>query len=859
MISSPSYVHELANSTFECRGAANCLRIGCVLFVCAFIGASCLSQSALIALKSMKTPKGGGRLTPMLAQYLEIKKQHPDSILFFRLGDFYEMFFEDATKAAPLLEVQLTTRDKKSDNPIPLCGIPYHAATTYIKKLIKHGLKVAICEQTEDPSQAKGIVKRAVTRVVTPALIGDPDLVAPETANRLMALFEDSSGKIEIGTLDLLSGEIRFGKVDSFRRLLDWTQQLRPKELLVPNTERRWFQDLREFLPSVTVTIREHYFDKSAKHSPVLEAIGQYTKETQKIDKLPYLSEPKPLGAQNKLLMDPTTLRALEILEGSSDQVDSSLFQNYNRTLTPMGRRKLKEWLSEPLADKKAIEKRHEAVENFLTDTPLSSDLSRLLGEMRDLERLSTKTTLGLALPRDLVGIREALNKIPEIRERLQRASGALRQVGEKLSPLTPLTDHLERALLDEPPIGYREGGIFKTSYSEKILELRNLAHHAKETILAMETREREQTGISNLKIKYSRVFGYTIEVSKSHLSKVPSSYFRKQTIANGERYVTEELKRFEEKVITAETKLKKLEEELFLKIRSQVSASIRDLLSNATLIAELDVLLAFSKVARDSNHSRPQMHDQWDLFIESGRHPIVEAHLPRGSFVPNDLNFSSDCRTIVLTGPNMAGKSTIIRQVALICLIAQAGGFVPAKKARLPVLDAIFTRIGSSDDLAGGRSTFMVEMTEMAGILDRASDKSLILIDEIGRGTSTYDGLSLAWSLLEYLHHEIQAKVLFATHFHEVTALESSLPGLKNFNVLVEKRKDQMLFLHQLAPGTCHQSFGIDVAKLAHLPSKVLSRAKKILGVLESQSQQGYRKRRDALKAGTDQMNFFE
>jgi DNA mismatch repair protein MutS len=802
-------------------------------------------------------------LTPMLAQYLEIKRQHPDSFLFYRMGDFYELFFDDALEGAPLLEVQLTSRDKSAENPIPMCGVPHHSAMAYVQKLLAHGKKVALCEQVEDAATAKGLVRREVSRVLTPALIGDPDLV-PEESSNILASLQQINQQYELSLLDLLGSRVRSGTVASETILIDTLRQSPPKEILIPAalTERALLKTLRALFPSALITVRDKYFHETEPKAPkTLTALRAYLQETQKIDPKILTGTIDPLLSGKTLSIDSVSIRSLEILEGLFEKSAPSLAGTLDRTLTPMGRRLFRDWLSHPLAKLEEIKERHEAVRTLINDVSLQESVRKELSEIRDLERLTTKTVLGLAMPRDLVAIREILKRVPVLKTSLALCNARLlKREADALDSLDALTQRLEATLEDLPPATFREGGLIRESFDPQVRELRQLSQDAKGTIASMETREKTRTGISSLKIKYSKVFGYTIEVTSSHLSKVPKDYIRKQTIANGERFITEELKAFEEKAITADQKLKTLEESLFLRLRAEVSSFSRPLIQNARVLAELDALQSFAISSREFHFVEPEMHEGWELIIEDGRHPVVESLLPPGEFVPNSIHFSeSDCRTLIITGPNMSGKSTIMRQVALISLLAHAGSFVPAKKAKIPVIDSLFTRIGSSDDIAGGRSTFMVEMSEMARILDHATDRSLILVDEIGRGTSTYDGLSLAWSIVEFLHTDVRAKTLFATHFHEVTALENALPGVRNANVLVEHWNEEIVFLHRLAPGGCNRSYGIEVAQLARLPSKVLLRARDILGVLESQSQRGNKARSRALNLGEKQMAFFD
>lgn len=808
----------------------------------------------------MSTPPN---LTPMLAQYLELKRQHPDSILFYRMGDFYEMFFEDALKAAPILEVQLTCRDKNAASPIPMCGVPHHSAIGYIQKLLSNGHKVALCEQMEDPASTKGLVKRDVVRVLTPALVGDPELVQEDQKYLLLAIHRASDDQIGLCLLDLLDNQLRCGVASSLASVEEVFREYRPREILTDETtaEAEWLTRLVKAGAGRLITCRTEYFKQDAGAAQVAHsALLRYLQETQRTQTLPDLGALLPLFSPHKMALDSVTLTSLELTQAASEE-GKSLAETVDETVTPMGRRLLRDWISQPSRDHGQIEFRLNAVESQVTYSDLGDSVRALLSPMRDLERLSTKTALGLAMPRDLVAIREVLARLPELQSLLASCPcPSLQGMGKRLQPLPELTAHLQAALEDSPPAVYREGGIFRAAYNPQIAQYRSLAFDAKTTIVAMEERERTRTGITSLKIKFNRVFGYTIEITNSYLSKVPTDYIRKQTISTGERFITEELKSFEDKVISAEHRLKTLEETLFLEIRQQVASLAPALSANARLLAELDVLQGFARTARNRGYRRPQFNTQGELSIEEGRHPVVEAMLAVGSFVPNSVSLGPEsARTLLITGPNMGGKSTIMRQVALICILAQAGCFVPAQRANLPVLDAVFTRIGSSDDLARGRSTFMVEMTEVARILQTATPQSLVLIDEIGRGTSTYDGLSLAWSLLEYLHTKVQAKTLFATHFHEMTSLESSLPGLKNANVLVQKWKEDVVFLYKLAPGVCNRSYGIEVAKLAGVPSEVLSRARSIQGILEAQSQRTNRNRHSALVSDVQQLGFFD
>lgn len=796
-------------------------------------------------------------LTPLMEQYLAIKQEYPDSILFFRLGDFYEMFFDDARVAAPLLEVQLTSRDKSSENPIPMCGIPHHAATNYIQKLIQKGHKVAICEQSEAAPAVKSgktIIKREVTRVVTPALVGDPDLVSEVQSQLLLVIHPQTlSGSYEMALVNLFGGEIKFGPVASWEELRDWVLRLSPKEFLLNELDREsdWVSELQMRFPQVLVTFRTDIFGEG-----VLKAARCYLKETLKSDASVDFLKAQALEGSPGMVLDATALSALEILKSHSvTGEDSSLLAVLDFCFTPMGRRTLKEWLSRPLVIQEQIEERLDAVEALVQKPDVFQVLKSELTEIRDLERLTTKTALGLAMPRDVVAIRDILKRVPLLKKTLKAtAVPLLCRLQAECDPLSELVASLEAALNDEAPSTLRDAGIFKSGYHAEVDALRTLSQDAKSTLAAIEARERQASGIPSLKIKFSKVFGYTFEVTSVHLKKVPAHFIRKQTIANGERFITEELKEFEEKVLMAESRLKALEESLFVELRARLAEKSSAVLNIAQILGALDCLMSFARVARERGYHRPLFHSNWNLRIVNGRHPVIETRVPSGKFVPNTVVFEEGtCRTLLVTGPNMAGKSTIMRQVALIVILAQAGSFVPASEAHLPITDAVFTRIGSSDDLARGQSTFMVEMCEISKVLQKASSSSLLVIDEIGRGTSTYDGLSLAWSILEHIHTRVRAKTLFATHFHELTALESEHPNLKNATVLVQKNGQDIVFLHQLAFGSSNKSFGIEVARLAGLPVPVLSRAREILEnfdrskVLERSSQksiQNYEKK---------------
>jgi len=734
-----------------------------------------------------------------------------------------------------------------------MCGVPHHSVTGYIQKLIAKGFIVAICDQVEDPSTAKGIVKREVTRVVTPALIADPEWVSEDRNYYVACITQTKEGAWEIACLDLLAQRLQHGTVLSQETLLSFFEEYQPKEILCADKKNLLSLNLPYDFNDTTFTDRAAYFETTA-----LAALEKYLLETQKTDFFSLLESPGALFSKDYLRIDGTSLQSLEIIKSPSGH---SLAETLDQTLTAMGRRKLKEWLCRPAIDPATIKGRLDFVEALYQNLTALDGLRQLLRPIRDLERLSTKVALGLANPRDLVAIRECLKLLPQIKEILAHLPGKFAKTTDKaLQPLKDLTHELEQALLDTPPAVYREGGIFKENYHPELKELRLLTTEAKTQLAQMETEEKQRTGIASLKIKYNKVFGYTIEITKSHLSKtLPDDYIRKQTLAGGERYITEKLKNFEGKVLSADSRLKSLEENLFLELRLKVAREGKVLLENARKISEIDVLQSFAKNARENNYTRPHWNSENFLLLEEARHPVLEKILGPGKFISNTIHLDkNDKNTFIITGPNMGGKSTILRECALLSLMAHAGSFVPAKNANFPELDAIYTRIGSGDDLARGKSTFMVEMSEVARILDKATRSSLVLIDEMGRGTSTYDGLALAWSFLEYFHQKNSGFVLFATHFHELTGLEKSLPGVGNFHVGVEEQSGKILFTYRLTEGACPRSYGIEVAHKAGLPDVMLKRASQILRLLEAESLNREKVRQKLSHSHLLQMDFF-
>ena len=815
------------------------------------------------------------QLTPMMAQYRRIKGELPkDALLLFRLGDFYEMFFEDAQAGAQILNLALTAR-----NGIPMCGLPFHAANAYIGKILRAGRKVAICEQLEDARPGK-LVKREVTQILSPGTHFDERMLTAER-NNFLAAISPNGKSFGLALVDLTTGEFLTTELEDETALLAELERLRPAEIIYP-TEKTFVRDaLRDsfkilngyddwtFAPETAVfTVRDHFkvasldgFGLKDKTAAIGAAGGA----------LHYLTQHLRRDAQNLtrvsfyqrsdfLALDYTTLRHLEILEPLRHDAprNSSLYGALNRTATPMGARLLRNWLSQPLSSVEPIRQRQAAVQTFIENSGALESFRAQLANVRDLERTIGRLSSGSGNARDLAALRIALQQIPNLKQTIAHLSTASALIKEEPSSTQTLVDHLNsqiselpalvetisRAIVDDPPLAVKEGGMIRDGFEPSLDELRDAMRGGKDWIAKLQQQEIEKTGISSLKVRFNSVFGYYLEVTKSNLDKVPAHYIRKQTVANGERYITPELKDMEGKILGAEERALKLEYELFQRVRETVLGNLKEIQQIAGALAQLDVLSSFAEIARLNNYCRPQISDEGILHIRDGRHPVLESNLNEERFVPNDTSLASgggdsapseDSPQIALiTGPNMAGKSTYIRQVALVALLAHTGSFVPAAEARIDLLDRIFTRIGASDDLTRGQSTFMVEMTETANILNNATPRSLIVLDEIGRGTSTFDGLSLAWSIVEHLHHQVGAKTLFATHYHELTELSARLPRLKNFNVAVREWRDQIVFLRKIVAGGTDKSYGIQVARLAGVPKPVLERAKEILRNLE-------------------------
>ena len=806
-------------------------------------------------------------LTPMKRQYYEIKQRNPDCLLFFRLGDFYEMFDDDARLAARELDLTLTTRDRNVEDPAertPMCGVPYHSAEAYIGRLIAKGYKVAICEQLEDPALAKGLVDRDVIRIITPGTVTASSMLEENKSNYLCAVYlSGQSG----GTAfcDLSTGEFCAANypADAVSHILNELGRFAPREAVCADAAAE-NDDIRTFLTKRLGSLVEaggDRFEYMAAAARVCEQFGvqstdalglgeapaavcaagallAYLHETQKCD-LGHIRRLELLGDDHYMELDYTTRRNLELTENlRSGEKRGSLLWVLDKTKTAMGARNLRAWLTRPLRDVAAIERRLGAVEALTKNTVAREELILSLSGISDMERLIGRIAYGTAGGRDFASLRNSIERITEVKAQLTAfTTGRLHELDNELDTLTDVAQSIRDTLIDEPPFSVREGGFIRKGYNAEVDRLHEILSGGKGLLADIETREKEKTGIRTLKIGYNKVFGYYIEVSNSFKDLVPDTYIRKQTLVNGERYITEELKNLEQEILTAGDRDKALEFEIFTALRESVTAESVRIQRAAGLIAELDTLCSLASVAVNNNYCRPSVDDSGVIEIHDGRHPVVERVLKDALFVPNDTYMGErEDRAAIITGPNMAGKSTYMRQVALITLMAQIGSFVPAKSARIGVVDRIFTRIGASDDLAGGQSTFMVEMTEVSEILHQATPRSLLILDEIGRGTSTFDGMSIARAVLEFCADpkRLGAKTLFATHYHELTELEGVLPGVKNYSISIKKRGDELIFLRKIVPGGADRSYGIEVAKLAGLPNEVVKRANVILKELE-------------------------
>lgn len=796
--------------------------------------------------------------TPMMQQYRDAKAKYPDMLLLFRMGDFYELFERDAETAHKVLGLTLTSRDKE----LAMAGFPHHQLESYLHKLLTEGFRVAVCDQVEEASQAKGLVKREVTRVVTPGTITEDDLLDPKSSNHLVAILPSTPSALTgIAWLDVSTGQ--FCAMDvAPERLREEIARLGPAECICPESHANAVGEILQRLATVPVlTHRPDWtFDaKTAKEAlgrhfavstfagfgfedqqPCLSAAGAlllYAQETLKCE-LRHIRRLQPCRCDDILQLDDVTRRSLELTKTLREgERHGSLLYALDRTVTTMGARLLHDWLLSPLARRDAIEARLDAVTELLENAQLRGELRAALDDIQDLQRLTSRVSTARATPRDLAAIARTLRFLPTVKAKVAaRKSSLLRELEASLELCPDLRALLDKALVDDPPISAREGNLVKPGYNNELDELRQIAKGGKEWIARFQAAEITRTGINSLKVGFNSVFGYYIEITHTHAAKIPSNYQRKQTLKNAERYITPELKEYEEKVLSAEEKSQAKEYELFLFLREQVAKETHRLLQTAEVLAHLDVLGALADIAVSRQYVRPTLSDESILAVKDGRHPVLDQTLPPGTFVPNDVMMGNgDGMFLLITGPNMAGKSTYIRQVALLTLLAQIGSYVPAQKATVGIVDRIFTRVGASDELSRGQSTFMVEMTEAANILNNATSRSLVILDEIGRGTSTYDGVSLAWAITEYLHNHVGCRALFATHYHELAQLAQTLPNLRNLNVLVREWQDNIVFLHKIAAGSADKSYGIHVARLAGIPGEVLERAQQVLTQLET------------------------
>ena len=802
-------------------------------------------------------------LTPAMKQYVKIKEQHPDCILLYRMGDFYEMFFEDAVTAAPVLEITLTSRNKGKEDSVPLCGFPYHAASAYITRLVEKGFKVAICEQVEDPKQAKGIVKREVIRIITPGLIVDEENLAPGENNYLACLCAEKY-TLGLAFLDISTGEFQVSDFTDRDYFFTAISGLDFKELILPRNfpDKILLNSIEAQMPQLRINaLDEDYFLTGQAGDALqrifstedLEACGirerpaamkasgailKYVNETQKINPQ-HISEIKWYSTEKFLLLDDTARRNLEIFTSIQNNTTAgSLFSLFSETQTPMGTRRLRWWMSYPLVDAEKIKTRLAAVGELKDDHIRRTNLRKTLSCIYDLERLAGRVSLRVANPRDLVALKNSLLAVPELKSLLNDCTApAICAICSQITEMSGVVDVISRAIMDNPPPKIQDGGFIAPGYDEELDKLRLISRDGKQWIASLEAEERKKTGINSLKVGFNNVFGYYIEVTKANAALVPDSYIRKQTLVNAERYINQALKEFEQTVLNAEERIKKREQDLFIALRDGLDRHIAEIQKNSHLIADLDALAALSEVAEKYHYICPEIDDEDTIDIKDGRHPVVESALKNEGFVPNDcLMDLYHNKLLVITGPNMAGKSTYIRQVALIVLLAQMGSFVPAAKAKIGIVDKLFTRIGASDNLAKGQSTFMVEMTETAEILKKATSRSLVIIDEVGRGTSTFDGLSIAWAVAEYIH-DLQGRgvrSLFATHYHQLTDLVVTKPGVKNYNIAVKEWGEKIIFLRKIMEGGTSRSYGIEVARIAGVPGEVIARAKEILRNLE-------------------------
>jgi DNA mismatch repair protein MutS len=824
--------------------------------------------------------------TPLMQQYNAVKARYPHALLLFRLGDFYELFYEDAIIASRELRITLTSRNREKGQPIPMCGVPHHAADGYIARLIRAGFKVAVCEQMEQPGPGKKLVRREVSRVITPGTATDVAVLDARENNFLASVAQDAATKVGLALVDLSTGEFlatEFHGPHAEEELRDELQLLRPRETLLPRPHQLFETSkntLLDGMGGVETRLEDWIFQRDYAERILREQFGvaeltgfgldthmhamcaagavvHYLRENAargddapSVEALRHLDRIRYYEQHDALILDPVSVRNLELLspifaEETKSSGPTTLITALDATVTGMGARLLRAWVLRPLLDPDAIEARLDAVAQLHKQTVVRGEIRKELRGIQDLERLTSRITLGQAMPRELVALRRSLVQLPIIREftvhssagRPEESSHAsgdlLRELHDEIDELADVRELLEKAIGDEPPAVVNEPGIIRAGYSPELEELRELSKNSKQIIASMEERERKRTGIGSLKIRFNQVFGYYIEISKPNLHLAPADFERKQTLVNAERFTSPELKEYERKILAADERIAEIEKQLYIDVRSSIAAKAGRLRRTAVAIAKLDVLASFAKLAADRSYVRPQFNATGELLIIGGRHPVIEELLKQKGerFVPNDLCFEPGRQQLLLiTGPNMGGKSTYLRQAALIVLMAQMGCYVPAREAKLPITDRIFTRIGASDNLARGRSTFLVEMSEVAGILNHATPASLVLLDEVGRGTATFDGLSIAWAVVEHLQKNTRSRALFATHYHELTELADLLPAVKNVHVSVKETPNEIIFLRRVEPGSADKSYGIEVARLAGLPRSVIDRAREVL-----------------------------
>ena len=781
--------------------------------------------------------------TPMMQQYLKIKSQYQDCLLFFRLGDFYEMFFEDAKEASRVLEITLTKRDAKKENPIPMCGVPYHSSNSYIETLINNGYKVAICEQMEDPKQTKGMVKREVVRVVTPGTVMEQGGMDENQNNYILSFIKQDSN-YALSYCDISTGELKATQIEDQDTLINEIVTINPNEIVV-NQEIDENFEKQIYLTTETITIRESISDASYEVNQLTnnhmylatQLLLDYVYHTQKRD-LSHIETAITYAAVDFMKMDYYAKRNLELTESIRlKSKKGTLLWLMDETKTPMGARRLKQWIDRPLINKERIEERLSVVESFMNHFIERDTLRGYLNQVYDIERLVGRVSYGNVNARDLIQLKHSISEIPNIKSLLESMNDVASYQFSSLEPLEDLLQVLEDSLIEEPPISIKDGGLFKQGFSKQLDEYLEASKNGKDWLAQLQAKERERTGIKSLKISFNKVFGYFIEITRANLQGFEPSkfgYHRKQTLSNAERFITDELKEKEDIILGAEDKAVDLEYQLFVRLREHIKTYTERLQKQAKIISELDCLQSFAEIAQKYNYVKPEFSDNKTLSLENSRHPVVERVMDYNDYVPNDCKLDKDNFIYLITGPNMSGKSTYMRQVAIISIMAQMGAYVPCDKAELPIFDQIFTRIGAADDLVSGKSTFMVEMLEAQKALTYATEDSLIIFDEIGRGTSTYDGLALAQAMIEYVAQTSHAKTLFSTHYHELTTLDQELPNLKNVHVAADEYQGELIFLHKVKDGAVDDSYGIQVAKLANLPDEVINRAQVILDAFE-------------------------